>query len=166
MSVPWPPTPSDIRYQEPGDTFLASDWPIPTILASDWSQLGAMQETLGEGADLTPGVMDNESMDTRDESAEIASWEKFDSNGLVVSKRMDILPSHLQIAPQLTRGGDQCVPQPPLSPGVTPRAQDIVTFLEMRRLGLKLARTASLLSRGMSDSCQSRGQGLVSTSGH
>ncbi len=42
-----------------------------------------MQETLGEGADLTPGVVDNESMDTRDESAEIASWEKFDSNGLV-----------------------------------------------------------------------------------
>ena len=67
-----------------------------------------MQETLGEGADLTPGVMDNESMDTRDESAEIASWEKFDSNGLVVSKKMDILPSHLQIAPQLTRGGDHC----------------------------------------------------------
>ena len=32
MSVPWPPTPSDIRYQEPGaegDTFLASDWPSP-----------------------------------------------------------------------------------------------------------------------------------------
>ena len=83
MSVPWPPTPSDIRYQEPGaegDTFLASDWPILTILASDWSQLGVMQETLGEGADITPGVADNESMDTRDESAEIASWEKFDSN--------------------------------------------------------------------------------------
>ena len=34
----------------------------------------------GEGADITPGVSDNESMDTRDESAETASWEKFDSN--------------------------------------------------------------------------------------
>ena len=157
MSVPWPPTPSDIRYQEPGaerDTFLASDWPILTILASDWSQLGVMQETLGKGADITPGVADNESMDTRDESAETASWEKFDSNDFQKIRHR----SRSQIAPQLTTG--ECDTAPSVI-GCQAGAQDIVTFLEMRRLGLKLARTASLLSPGMSDSCQSRGQGPV-----
>ena len=110
-----------------------------------------------EGADLTPGVI---TMNQWTPQMNQQKWQG-EKNLIQMTWTKRFQPFRSQIAPNIAGwwpltmlGLRVSAPRPAL------------TFLEMRRLGLKLARTASLLSPGMSDSCHRRRHDSVSTSGH